>query len=32
VATNYRKSVDQIVSLLQILDCDVDSVVRAKNA
>jgi len=30
--TNYRKSVDQLVSLLQILDCDVDLVVRVKSA
>src|SRR5438128_11127854 len=30
--TNYRKSVDQLVSLLQILDCDFDLVVRAKSA
>jgi len=30
--TNYRKSVDQLVSLLQILDRDVDLVVRAKSA
>jgi hypothetical protein len=30
--TNYRKSVDQLVSLLQILECDVDFVVRAKTA
>jgi hypothetical protein len=30
--TNYRKSVDKLVSLLQILDCDVDFVVRAKTA
>ena len=30
--TNYRKSVDQLISLLQILDCDVDLVVRAKTA
>lgn len=30
--TNYSKSVDQLVSLLQILDCDVDLVVRAKTA
>jgi len=29
---NYSKSVDQLVSLLQILDCDVDLVVRAKSA
>ncbi len=30
--TNYRKSVDQLVSLLQVLDCEVDFVVRAKTA
>jgi len=30
--TNYRKSVDQMVSLLHILDCDVDLVIRAKSA
>ncbi|HET8577208.1 MAG TPA: hypothetical protein VFO18_08935 [Methylomirabilota bacterium] len=30
--TNYSKSVDQLVSLLQILDCDVNLVVRAKSA
>ena len=30
--TNYEKSVDQLVSLLQILNCDVDLVVRAKSA
>jgi hypothetical protein len=30
--TNYSKSVDQLVSLLQVLDCDVDLVVRAKSA
>ena len=30
--TNYRKSVDQLLSLLQVLDCDVDLVVRAKTA
>jgi len=30
--TNYQKSVDQLVSLLQILDCDIDLVVRAKSA
>jgi len=30
--TNYRKSVDQLLSLLQVLDCDVDLVVRAKIA
>ena len=30
--TNYRKSVGQLLSLLQILDCDVEVVVRAKSA
>jgi len=30
--TNYRKSVDQLVSLLQALDCDVQLVVRSKTA
>jgi hypothetical protein len=30
--TNYEKSVDQLVSLLQVVDCDVDLVVRAKSA
>ena len=30
--TNYRKSVGQLLSLLQVLDCDVDLVVRAKSA
>ena len=30
--TNYRKSVDQLLSLLQLLDCDVDLVVRQKPA
>ena len=30
--TNYRKSVDQVLNLLQVLDCDVDLVVRAKSA
>ena len=30
--TNYSKSVDQLVSLLQVLDCDVDLLVRAKSA
>jgi hypothetical protein len=29
---NYRKSVDQVLSLLHILDCDVDLVVRAKTS
>ncbi|MGB7946058.1 MAG: hypothetical protein WCH75_00100 [Candidatus Binatia bacterium] len=30
--TNYKKSLDQLVSLLQLLECDVDLVVRAKSA
>ena len=30
--TNYRKSVDQMLVLLSVLDCDVDLVVRAKSA
>lgn len=30
--TNYRKSLDQLLSLLQVLDCDVDVVVRARGA
>ena len=29
---NYRKSIDQMLRLLQILDCDVQLVVRAKSA
>jgi hypothetical protein len=29
---NYSKSVDQLLSLLQVLECDVDLVVRAKTA
>jgi predicted XRE-type DNA-binding protein len=28
--TNYRKSIDQLLRLLHILDCDVDLVVRQK--
>ena len=27
---NYRKSIDQLLTLLHVLDCDVDLVVRAK--
>jgi len=27
--TNYRKTIDQLLSLLHVLDCDVDLVVRA---
>lgn len=30
--TNYRKSVDQVLSLLQVLNCEVDLVVRKKTA
>jgi len=30
--TNYRKSVDQLPALLQVLNCDVDLVVRTKTA
>ena len=30
--TNYRKSVDQVLNLLHVLDCDVDVVVRTKSA
>jgi hypothetical protein len=30
--TNYRKSVDQMLRLLQVLDCDVKLIVRAKRA
>ena len=30
--TNYRKSVDQMLRLRQVLDCDVELVVRAKSA
>ena len=29
--TNYRKSVDQLLSLLHVLDCDVDLLVRPKD-
>lgn len=29
---NYRKSIDQMLALLQILDCEIDLVVRAKSA
>jgi Cro/C1-type HTH DNA-binding domain len=29
--TNYRKSVDQLLSLLHVLDCDVDLQVRTRN-
>ncbi len=30
--TNYRKSVDQLLLLLQVLDCNVELVVRGKTA
>jgi hypothetical protein len=30
--TNYGKSVDQMLRLLRVLDCDVDLVVRARTA
>jgi hypothetical protein len=30
--TNYRKSIDQLVALLKVLDCEVDLVLRAKSA
>ena len=30
--TNYRKPVDQVLALLQVLNCDVDLVVRTKTA
>jgi hypothetical protein len=30
--TNYRKSIDQMLSLLYVLDCDVDLIVKAKSA
>jgi hypothetical protein len=30
--TNYKKSVDQLVSLLQLLECEIDLVVRKKSA
>ena len=30
--TNYKKSVDQVLNLLHVLDCDVELVVRANSA
>ena len=30
--TNYRKSIDQVLSLLQALDCEVDLVIKRKSA
>lgn len=30
--TNYRKSVDQMLALLQVLGCNVDLIVRERGA
>ena len=30
--TNYRKSIDQVLALLQVLNCEVELVVRTKTA
>jgi hypothetical protein len=30
--TNYRKTVDKMLSLLQVLDCEVEVIVRTKSA
>lgn len=30
--TNYTKSVDQLLALFQLLDCEVDLIIRAKSA
>jgi hypothetical protein len=30
--TSYSKSVDELLRLLQVLDCDIDLVVRARTA
>ena len=30
--TNYRKSVDQLLTLLRVLDCEVDLVIRSRTA
>jgi hypothetical protein len=30
--TNYRKSIDQVLSLLHVLDCEVELIVRSKSA
>jgi hypothetical protein len=30
--TNYRKSIDQLLTLLRVLECDVDLVIRKKTA
>jgi len=31
-STNYRKSVDKVLSLLHVLDCEIELVVRSKSA
>jgi hypothetical protein len=31
-STDYRKSIDRILLLLHVLDCDVELVIRAKSA
>ena len=31
-STNYRKSVDKMLSLLQVLDCEIDLIIRPKSA
>ena len=30
--TNYRKSIDQVLALLQVLNCEIDLIVRTKTA
>ena len=30
--TNYRKSVDQVLALLRVLDCDVEFIVKRRSA
>lgn len=30
--TNYRKSVDQLLSLLHVLDCDIDLLVKSRSS
>jgi hypothetical protein len=32
LSAHYRKSVDQVLALLQVLNCDVELVVRSKTA
>ena len=31
-STNYRKSVDKVLFLLHVLDCEVEMIVRSKSA